>query len=96
LPLWDDYQEQLKSNFADVANIGGRPAGSITAACFLSRFATNYDWAHLDIAPTANYDHEYAGYAPGATAFGVALTLRWLKDRLDGRKRGRRPARRRA
>jgi len=45
LPLWEDYQEQLKSNFADFANIGGRAAGSVTAACFLSRFARKYDWA---------------------------------------------------
>ncbi len=53
MPLWDDYQEQLKSPFADMANIGGRPAGSVTAACFLSRFAGKYPWAHLDIAGTA-------------------------------------------
>lgn len=53
MPVWDDYQEQLKSNFADMANIGGRPAGSITAACFLERFTRKYRWAHLDIAGTA-------------------------------------------
>ncbi len=53
MPLWEDYQQQLDSNFADMANIGGRAAGSITAACFLSRFANTYDWAHLDIAGTA-------------------------------------------
>ncbi|MEO8039491.1 MAG: leucyl aminopeptidase [Betaproteobacteria bacterium] len=53
MPLWDDYQEQIKSPFADMANIGGRPAGSITAACFLARFAKKYPWAHLDIAGTA-------------------------------------------
>ncbi|BBI70045.2 hypothetical protein HAALTHF_00890n [Vreelandella aquamarina] len=53
LPLWDEYQEQLDSNFADLANIGGRPAGTITAACFLSRFADHFPWAHLDIAGTA-------------------------------------------
>lgn len=52
LPLWDEYQEQLKSPFADMSNSGGRPAGSITAACFLSRFAKNFRWAHLDIAGT--------------------------------------------
>ena len=50
MPLWDDYQEQLKSNFADFANVGGRPAGSVTAACFLWRFTRKYKWAHLDIA----------------------------------------------
>ena len=53
MPLWEEYQPQLDSNFADMANIGGRAAGSITAACFLSRFAKKYSWAHLDIAGTA-------------------------------------------
>ena len=53
MPLDDEYQEQLKSPFADVANIGGRAAGAVTAACFLSRFTKAYDWAHLDIAGTA-------------------------------------------
>ncbi len=53
MPLWEDYQEQLKSSLADMANIGGRPGGSITAACFLWRFAKKYHWAHLDIAGTA-------------------------------------------
>lgn len=53
LPLWDDYQKQLDSNFADMANIGGRDGGSITAAAFLSRFTKDYRWAHLDIAGTA-------------------------------------------
>jgi leucyl aminopeptidase len=51
--MWDDYQEQLKSNFADFPNIGSRAGGSITAACFLSRFTKAYAWAHLDIAGTA-------------------------------------------
>lgn len=53
MPLWDEYQQQLKSSFADMKNIGGRAAGSITAACFLSRFAGAYPWAHLDVAGTA-------------------------------------------
>ncbi|MCB1859441.1 MAG: leucyl aminopeptidase [Gammaproteobacteria bacterium] len=53
LPLWDDYQNQLDSNFADMANIGGKGAGTITAACFLSRFAKQFKWAHLDIAGSA-------------------------------------------
>ncbi len=52
LPLWDSYQDALDSKYADIANIGGR-AGTITAACFLSRFTKKYDWAHLDIAGTA-------------------------------------------
>ncbi len=53
LPLWDEYQEQIKSPFADMANTGGRSAGTITAGCFLSRFAKKFHWAHLDVAGTA-------------------------------------------
>ena len=53
LPLWDEYQSCTKTNFADLANIGGSGAGTITAACFLSRFAEDFRWAHLDIAGTA-------------------------------------------
>lgn len=53
LPLWDDYQEQLKSPFADMSNVGGKAAGTITAGCFLSRFAKKFQWAHLDVAGTA-------------------------------------------
>lgn len=53
LPLWEEYQEQLKSPFADMSNVGGRTAGTITAACFLSRFAKKFPWAHLDVAGTA-------------------------------------------
>jgi leucyl aminopeptidase len=77
LPLWDDYQEQLKSNFADMANIGGRPAGSVTAACFLARFTGAYDWAHLDIAGTA----WLSGKAKGATGRPVPLLLSFLMKR---------------
>jgi leucyl aminopeptidase len=77
MPVWDDYQEQLKSNFADFANIGGRPAGSVTAACFLSRFATKYKWAHLDIAGTA----WRGGKEKGATARPVPLLTQFLVDR---------------
>jgi len=77
LPLWDDYQEQLKSNFADMANIGGRAAGTITAACFLSRFAKKYDWAHLDIAGTA----WKSGKEKGSTGRPVPLLVHFLKNR---------------
>ncbi|WP_251977311.1 leucyl aminopeptidase [Salinicola avicenniae] len=77
MPLWDDYQAQLDSNFADLANIGGRPAGSITAACFLSRFAESYPWAHLDIAGTA-WD---SGKQKGASGRPVGLLTRYLLDR---------------
>ena len=74
LPLWDDYREQLKSNFADMANIGGRPAGTITAACFLSRFAETYAWGHLDIAGTA----WRSGPEKGATGRPVPLLSHFL------------------
>jgi leucyl aminopeptidase len=74
MPLWDDYQDQLKSNFADMANIGGRPAGSITAACFLSRFTKKYPWAHLDIAGTA----WKSGKEKGATGRPVPLLTQFL------------------
>lgn len=74
MPLDEAYQEQLKSNFADIANIGGRPAGSVTAACFLSRFTQKYEWAHLDIAGTA----WKSGAAKGATARPVPLLTQFL------------------
>jgi leucyl aminopeptidase len=74
LPLWEEYQEQLKSNFADMANIGGRPAGTITAACFLARYAENYRWAHLDIAGVA----WKSGKEKGATGRPVPLLMHYL------------------
>jgi leucyl aminopeptidase len=77
LPLFEEYQEQLKSNFADMANIGGRPAGAITAACFLSRFAEKFRWAHLDIAGTA----WKSGAAKGATGRPVPLLVEFLAKR---------------
>jgi len=69
MPLWDDYQELLKSPFADMANIGGRWGGAISAACFLSRFTKKFDWAHLDIAGTA----WKSGADKGATGRTVPL-----------------------
>ncbi|MDB5862456.1 MAG: leucyl aminopeptidase [Betaproteobacteria bacterium] len=80
MPLWDDYQDQLKSNFADFANIGGRPAGSVTAACFLARFARKFKWAHLDIAGTA----WRSGKDKGATARPVPMLLQFLLGRVRG------------
>lgn len=74
LPLWEEYQELLKSNFADMANIGGKDAGTITAACFLSRFTENFRWAHLDIAGTA----WRTGPAKGATGRPVPLLCQYL------------------
>lgn len=79
MPIEDSYQEQLKSNFADVANIGGPPAGSITAACFLERFTKNYTWAHLDIAGTA----WKSGAAKGATGRPVPLLTTFLINRAQ-------------
>jgi len=76
MPMDDAYQEQLKSNFADLANIGGPPAGAVTAACFLSRFATSYRWAHLDIAGTA----WRGGKDKGATGRPVPLLMQFLLD----------------
>ena len=77
MPLWDDYQDQLKSNFADMANIGGREAGTITAACFLSRFTKKLNWAHLDIAGVA----WYGGAEKGATGRPVPLLTQYLMER---------------
>ncbi|MGF6147938.1 Cytosol aminopeptidase [Kingella potus] len=77
LPLFPEYKEQLKSNFADLQNIGGRAAGTITAAAFLSHFTESHPWAHLDIAGTA----WKSGKEKGATGRPVALLLQFLRDR---------------
>ncbi len=76
MPLWDEYRKQLHSNFADLANIGGPEAGSVTAACFLAQFAANYPWAHLDIAGSA-----WNSSPKGATGRPVGLLLRYLRER---------------
>ena len=78
LPIWDDYQPQLDSNFADMANIGGPAGGTITAACFLSRFTRKYKWAHLDIAGTAWVS---GGKEKGATGRPVSLLTHFLLKR---------------
>jgi leucyl aminopeptidase len=77
MPLWDDYQDQLDSNFADMANIGGRSAGAIIGACFLARYAKAFPWAHLDIAGTA----WRTGSDKGATGRPVPLLTQWLLQR---------------
>ncbi len=77
LPLWDEYQTQLNSNFADVYNIGGRNAGAVTAGCFLARFTEGQRWAHLDIAGVAN-DEGKMGMASGRP---VGLLSQWLMER---------------
>ncbi len=77
LPLWDEYQDMLKSNFADIPNIGSKGAGTITAACFLARFTKAYKWAHLDIAGTA----WKSGADKGATGRPVPLLTQFLIGR---------------
>ena len=77
MPMWDDYQHLLDSNFADMANIGGRAGGSITAACFLSRYTKKYHWAHLDIAGTA----WKSGKEKGGTGRPVPLLTTFLMNR---------------
>lgn len=77
LPLWDEYQDQLESPFADMTNLGGRPAGTITAACFLSRFTKKYNWAHMDIAGTA----WLGGKNKGATGRPVPMLSQFLLNR---------------
>jgi len=80
MPLDDAYQEQLRSKFADMANIGGMPAGSVTAACFLSRYTSAYRWAHLDIAGTA----WKSGKEKGATGRPVPMLTQFLLSRSEG------------
>ena len=80
LPLWDEYQSQLDSPFADMQNIGGKGAGSITAGCFLARFTKAYKWAHLDIAGTAWVS---GGKDKGATGRPVPLLLQYLMNQMN-------------
>jgi leucyl aminopeptidase len=77
MPLDDEYAEGLKTNFADVANVAGRPGGAITAAKFLQRFTAKYPWAHLDVAGTA----WKGGAAKGATGRPVGLLVQFLLSR---------------
>lgn len=77
MPLFEEYQELLKTNFADMANIGGRYGGAISAACFLSRFTEKYRWAHFDIAGTA----WKSGAAKGATGRPVPLLVEFIAKR---------------
>ena len=77
LPLFEEYDELLKSNFADIANIGGPQAGTITAACFLARFTKKYKWAHLDVAGTA----WVSGAAKGSTGRPVPILMDYLRSK---------------
>ncbi len=83
LPVWDDYRSNLRSDWADMKNTGGRAAGTINAAVFLKEFVPpKTSWAHLDIAGVAHLEKEHAGYDAGATGFGVAMTLEFLRRRF--------------
>jgi leucyl aminopeptidase len=80
LPIYEEYHKQLESPFADLQNIGGPPAGSVTAACFLSQFAENYKWAHLDIAGTAWVS---GGKDKGSTGRPVPLLMQYVLNKLN-------------
>ena len=83
LPLWDQYREYLKSDWADMKNSAGRNGGTVTAAAFLKEFVPDgTPWAHIDFAGTAHLEKEHGGYDPGATGFGIALTIEFLKERF--------------
>ncbi|HEY3205113.1 MAG TPA: leucyl aminopeptidase [Thermoanaerobaculia bacterium] len=83
LPAWDDYRENLKSEWADMKNTGGRSAGTINAGIFLKEFVPDgVPWAHIDVAGVAHFEKEQSGWSAGATGFGVALTVEFLKRRF--------------
>ncbi len=79
LPLSEEYAEQLKSNFADFANVGGRDGGAITAGCFLGKFTDGLKWAHLDIAGTA----WKSGQKKGATGRPVPMLSEFILSRCN-------------
>ncbi|MFN2385587.1 MAG: leucyl aminopeptidase [Thermoanaerobaculia bacterium] len=83
LPVWDDYRENLKSEWADMKNTAGRHGGTVNAGVFLKEFVPKgVPWAHVDVAGVAHFEKEHAGYDPGATGFGVALTTEFLRRRF--------------
>jgi leucyl aminopeptidase len=85
LPVWDDYRENLKSEWADMKNTGGRSAGTINAAVFLREFVPEgVRWAHLDVAGVAHFEKAQSGWPAGASGFGVALTMNLLQRRFGG------------
>jgi leucyl aminopeptidase len=90
LPVWADYRDNLKSEWADMKNTGGRSAGTVNAAVFLKEFVPKgVRWAHLDIAGVAHFEKEHAGFDPGATGFGIALTMEFLRRRFGDGPRAR-------
>jgi len=82
LPLWESYSELIKSDIADYKNSGGRAAGTITAAAFLSKFAGDYPWVHLDIAGPAWTSKDKAYIPKGASGIGVRLLVEFLRNRV--------------
>ena len=83
LPLWPEYRENIRSEWADMKNTGGRAAGTINAGIFLKEFVPKgVPWAHIDVAGVAHFEKEQSGWPPGASGFGVALTLEFLKKRF--------------
>jgi leucyl aminopeptidase len=80
LPMFDEYEKQIKSDVANVKNSGGRPAGAITAALFLKQFIGNYKWVHLDIAGTATLSESLEYIPKGASGVGVRLLVDVLRD----------------
>ena len=85
LPLDKEYSKQIKSDIADIKNVGGRKAGTITAAAFLKEFADGVSWAHLDIAGTAwKKPSPYSTIPDGAVGYGVRLLSRMVQDKYEG------------
>jgi leucyl aminopeptidase len=83
LPLWAEYRDNLRSEWADMKNTGGRSAGTINAGIFLKEFVPKgVAWAHLDVAGVAHFEKDQSGWPPGASGFGVALTMEFLKKRF--------------
>ena len=88
LPLWDEYRELLKSEVADLSNLGSKPgAGTILGGAFLEKFIGNTPWVHLDIAGTAYSDGD-AVYTKGATGMGIRLLVEWLEEKVAAPKKG--------
>ncbi len=80
LPLWDEYRQMVKSDMADLTNMAGRPAGSITAGAFLAEFVDEYPFVHLDVAGTAWTDSPAKSYdSKGGTGVGVRLLTEFLR-----------------
>lgn len=83
LPLWAEYRDNLRSEWADMKNTGGRSAGTINAGVFLKEFVPkDVAWAHLDVAGVAHFEKDQSGWPPGASGFGVALTMEFLRKRF--------------